>query len=76
MATFARFLDLNVDLVVDEFETFARTSGPAAEHLSSADLRDHAKLMLQAIAADMATCQSLSAQHEKAEGFTARLSLA
>jgi signal transduction histidine kinase len=71
MVTFARFLEQNVDAVVDEFETFARKSGPAAEHLSSRDLRDHAKLMLQAIAADMATWQSSSSQQEKAEGHAA-----
>jgi len=71
MATFARFLEQNTDLVVDEFETFARTSGPAAEHLCSKDLRDHAKLMLQAISQDMATWQSSSSRHEKAEGHAA-----
>jgi signal transduction histidine kinase len=68
MVTFARFLEENVDSIVDEFETFARTSGPAAEHLSSRNLRDHAKLMLQAIAADMAAGQSPTSRHDKAEG--------
>jgi signal transduction histidine kinase len=68
MISFACFLEQNVDGVVDEFESFARTTGPSAEHLSSRELRDHAALVLRAIAADMATVQSPSSQHEKAEG--------
>lgn len=68
MAAFAPFLEQNVDTIVDEFEAFARTSGPAAQNLSSKDLRDHAKLVLLAVAADMATGQSPSSQHDKAEG--------
>jgi signal transduction histidine kinase len=67
-ATFARFIEQHVDAVVDEFEAFARTSGPAVTPLSSKELRDHAKVVLQAIAADMATAQSRASQHEKAEG--------
>jgi signal transduction histidine kinase len=66
--TFAQFIDQHVDAVVDDFEVFARGSGPAAEHLASAGLRDHAKVMLQAVAADMATVQSARSQQEKAEG--------
>ena len=74
MAAFAQFLEHNLDAIVDEFEAFARTSGQAALHLSSKDLRDHAKLVLQAIAADMATGQSPSSQHEKAEGHATNAS--
>lgn len=66
--SFARFIEQHVDAVVDEFEAFARTSGPAVTPLSSTELRDHAKVVLQAIAADMATAQSPASQHEKAEG--------
>lgn len=68
MTTFARFLEQNVETVVDEFEAFARETGPAAQNLSAKELRDHAALVLNAIAADMATAQSPSSQHEKAEG--------
>lgn len=68
MPSFAQFLEQHVDAVVDEFEAFARTTGPAAENLPARDLRDHAALVLRAVAADMATVQSSSSQHEKAEG--------
>jgi signal transduction histidine kinase len=67
-ATFARFIEQQVDAIVDEFEAFARTSGPTVTPLSSKELRDHAKVILQAIAADMATAQSQASQHEKSEG--------
>jgi signal transduction histidine kinase len=68
MTTFAQFLDQNVDGIVDDFEAFARTSGPSASQLSTADLRDHAKIVLQAVAADMATHESDSEQRDKAAG--------
>ena len=68
MSTFAHFISQHVDAVVDDFEAFARTSGPAAEHLGSDDLRDHAKVVLEAVAADMATPQSGSAQYDKSKG--------
>ncbi len=66
--TFADFLAQNVDAIVDDFEGFARESGPSASNLSSDDLRDHAKIVLQAVAADMATQQSDSQQHQKSIG--------
>jgi len=69
--TFAQFIDQHVDAVVDDFEVFARRSGPAAEHLASEGLRDHAKVMLQAVAADMATVQTAASQQVKAEGNAA-----
>ena len=68
MSTFADFISQHVDAVVDDFEAFARTSGPAAEHLGSEELRDHAKVVLEAVAADMATPQSESAQDDKSKG--------
>ena len=68
MQTFAQFIVQHIDSVVDEFESFARTTGPSAEHLSSRELRDHARIVLEAVAADMARPQSGSVQHERAEG--------
>jgi signal transduction histidine kinase len=70
MATFSQFILQHIDGVVDEFEAFARTTGPSAEHLSSSELRDHARIVLEAVAADMATSQSASVQHEKAQGHS------
>ena len=68
MTTFSQFILQHIDGVVDEFEAFARTTGPSAEHLPSNELRDHARIVLEAVAADMATPQSSSTQHEKAQG--------
>jgi len=74
MRTFAEFIAQHIDEVVDEFEDFARASGPAAHQLPSKELRDHAKIVLQAVAADMASPQSDSAQQAKSEGRAADLS--
>ena len=68
MTTFSQFILQHIDGVVDEFEAFARTTGPSAEHLPSKELQDHARIVLEAVAADMATPQSSSTQHEKAQG--------
>lgn len=68
MSTFGRFIVANVDAIVDDFEAFARGAAPAAALLGSAELRDHAKLVLQAVAADMDTDQSMLEQRAKADG--------
>lgn len=66
-SSFDEFLRANVEAVVDDFEAFARQSGPSARHLSSMELRDHAKVVLLAIAADMALPLSESERQDKAE---------
>ena len=68
MGTFGHFIAENVDAIVDDFEAFARTAAPAATKLASDDLRDHAKVTLQAIAADMDTAQTTHEQHLKSIG--------
>ena len=68
MSTFSQFITQHIDVVVDDFEAFARTSGPGAQNLPSEALCDHAKLILRAVAADMETLQSASAQQAKAKG--------
>jgi signal transduction histidine kinase len=68
MQSFSQFIAANVDKIVDDFERFARTSGPSAANLDAEELRDHAKVVLQAIAADMATFQSGPAQDDKSKG--------
>ena len=68
MTKLAQFIARNIDTLVDEFETFARTHVASAEHLSSAALRDHAHLVLQSMAADMATAQPPDEQQAKGQG--------
>jgi signal transduction histidine kinase len=49
----SRFIDENMDEIVAEWETFARTLLPAAATMTSLALRDQAKPILQAIAQDI-----------------------
>ncbi|MFC5499707.1 ATP-binding protein [Caenimonas terrae] len=64
----AELIRRDVDDIVDEWEQFARSSIPAAEDLSPEDLRDHARLLLLAVAADLETVQGEAEQHEKSRG--------
>jgi signal transduction histidine kinase len=66
--TFARFIEENIGSVVDEFEAFARTISDQTAKLSSEELQDHSKLVLKAVARDMASFQSAAAQQEKSQG--------
>lgn len=71
MSTLARYIADNVDAIVDEWEQFARTTGPAAANLSATELRDHARVVLQAVAADMQSVQNEADQHQKSLGDAA-----
>lgn len=62
------FIVGNVDRIVDEWETFAATLTPAADSMSSGELRDHAKAILLAAARDMNTAQTQAEQIAKAQG--------
>jgi signal transduction histidine kinase len=62
------FIVLNVDRIVDEWEKFAATLTPAAESMSSVELRDHAAMILLAAARDMNTAQTKAEQIAKAQG--------
>lgn len=62
------FIRQHVDRIVDEWEQFASTITPAAEHMDRLALRDHAKAILLAAARDMTTAQTSSEQMAKAKG--------
>ncbi|QKG68378.1 HAMP domain-containing histidine kinase [Pseudomonas sp. B14-6] len=62
------FIRQHVDRIVDEWEQFASTITPAAEHMDKVALRDHAKVILLAAARDMTTAQTSSEQMAKAKG--------
>ena len=64
----SEFIVHHVDRIVDEWEDFARTLKPAADSMSSVELRDHAKSILLAAARDMETVQSRREQMAKARG--------
>lgn len=62
------FIVQNVDRIVDEWEKFAATLTPAADSMTSIELRDHAKSILLAAARDMNTAQTKAEQIAKSEG--------
>jgi len=49
----AEFILDNIEPILKQWETFARTLTPAADGLDSVGLRDHAEQMLRTIAADL-----------------------
>ncbi len=65
MTNLADFVRANMDKILAEWETFARTLLPSAATMDSLALRDHAKQILQAIAKDIVTAQSPREQAEK-----------
>src|SRR5688572_17408850 len=64
----APFIQQNLEPILEEWETFARTLLPAAESMTATALRDHARQILQAVATDMQTTQSAVEQKEKSLG--------
>lgn len=64
----ADFILANCDSILSEWETFARTCAPASGTMDIAALRDHAAMMLNVIAADLAQPQSSREQSEKSRG--------
>ena len=65
----ASFLITHIEPILQEWENFARTIRTDSKPLDSAGLRDHAELMLRAIAEDLRTHQSPEEQVEKSKGL-------
>lgn len=57
-----------MERLLKEWEQFAATLVPEAQRAESAMLRDHGRLMLTAIAADMTRPESAEQQAEKSKG--------
>jgi signal transduction histidine kinase len=66
--TLADRITADVDDIVDEWEQFARSSIAPAADLSPEELRDHARLLLLAVAADLNTAQDEAERHDKSRG--------
>lgn len=62
------FIVQNMESILAEWETFARTLAPAADGMNSLALRDHAQQILEAIAKDLTTSQTRVEQSEKSKG--------
>jgi signal transduction histidine kinase len=67
----SQFIRDNLEAILTAWERFA-TSIPAAKHLSSSGLRDHAGHILLAIAEDMESTQSELQQAAKSKGLKSR----
>src|SRR5688572_14898718 len=63
--TLAEFIQANLEAILVEWESFARTIVPVTQGMSTEKLRDHAREMLTAIAIDMQTSQSSGQQQAK-----------
>jgi signal transduction histidine kinase len=64
----ADFIVSEKELILQEWEAFARTLKPAAVDMTQKELRDHAALLLTFIAKDISTSQSADQQAEKSRG--------
>jgi signal transduction histidine kinase len=64
----ADFILSERESILEEWETFARTCLPAGGSMDVTALRDHAALMLNTIAADLAQPQTSREQSEKSKG--------
>jgi diguanylate cyclase (GGDEF)-like protein/PAS domain S-box-containing protein len=62
------FIISNLEAILQDWEDYARSLAPAAAFSQKA-LRDHAKQLLQAVAADMSRPQSLQIQEDKSKGL-------
>lgn len=67
-----RFIENNMEPIMQAWEDFARTIEPPALTMDDVELRDHAKQMLHAFAADLATPQSEHEQIAKSRGLGKR----
>ena len=68
----SRFIENNMEPIMQAWEDFARTIEPPALTMDDVELRDHAKQMLHAFAADLATPQSEYEQIAKSRGLGKR----
>lgn len=72
----ADFILRDMSRILTEWEAFAATQMPAAGHMDSLALRDHAEHILQAVAKDLSTPQTRHAQREKSMGRASQLASA
>ena len=65
----AEFITREMDSILAAWEAFAATCLPAARHMESLELRDHAQQILEAIVLDLSTAQSREEQVAKSKGL-------
>ena len=62
------FIQRNTDLIVGEWESFARTLMPSAAGMTPLALRDHIHQILAFVVCDMRSSQTATEQKEKSQG--------
>lgn len=65
----SRFIKENIEPILAEWETFARTMIPPAETMSIAELRNHSHEILLGIAEEMESAQTESEREAKSKGL-------
>ncbi len=65
----SKFITENMEEILVEWESFAKTIHPAAETMDSLTLRNHASLILEAAAEDIETDQTDREQSDKSKGL-------
>lgn len=68
MIKLSRFITEQMETILTEWDTFARTLGPVATGMTDLALRDHAKQILQAAAKDIESAQSPEQESAKSKG--------
>jgi len=66
--TLSKFILKNMESILQEWEEFAATLVPVDQEMNQAQLRDHGKKMLEAIAADLARPETAHDKAEKSKG--------
>ncbi len=65
----SKFITENIEEILVEWESFAKTIHPAANTMDSLTLRDHAQLILEAAAKDIETHQTDRERSDKSKGL-------
>ncbi|CAB3790429.1 hypothetical protein LMG27177_02814 [Paraburkholderia fynbosensis] len=69
----SQFISNEKEAILAEWESFAATLLPAAQGMTSLELRDHAGQILEAIASDLTMPQTIQAQIDKWRGLAPAL---
>ena len=68
----AEFIHKHHEAILKDWETFARTLRPAADGMSTAELRDHADEILTAIVRDMGLLESVAEKSSRSKGHATK----
>ncbi|NRR30168.1 HAMP domain-containing histidine kinase [Oxalobacteraceae bacterium] len=63
------FIDSHIDVILTEWENFAREQEPGATALTKLALGNHAEMILRAIATDLRTVETSAEQYAKSQGL-------